>query len=122
MKNIILILLLFFCTNIFAQQCPIIPLPNNIEALPGRFILNSNTPLILKKAKLEKEANYLQQELLKTNGVTLSIQSNSKLPSISLILSHTNGKATLLLCLMGSGTISKRVAPDPINLNLLCSA
>ena len=93
MKNIILILLLFFCTNIFAQQCPIIPLPNNIEALPGRFILNSNTPLILKKAKLEKEANYLQQELLKTNGVTLSIQSNSKLPSISLILSHTNGNA-----------------------------
>ena len=88
MGNKILILLLFICTNTFAQQCPIIPLPNNIEALPGTFILNNNTPVIFKKAKLEKEANYLQQELLKTTGLSLNIQTDSKLPSISLSLSR----------------------------------
>lgn len=88
MENKILILLLLICTNTFAQQCPIIPLPNNIEAIPGNFILNNNTPVIFKKAKLEKEANYLQQELLKTTGVSLSIQFNSKLPAIFLVLSQ----------------------------------
>lgn len=94
MKNKILILLLFISTNTFAQQCPIIPLPNKIEALPGIFILNNNTPVIFKKAKLEKEANYLQQELLKTTGVSLSIQSNNNLPSISLVLSHNKENNT----------------------------
>lgn len=85
-------LLLFICSNTFAQLCPIIPLPNNIEAIPGNFILSNNTPVIFKKAKLEKEANYLQQELLKTTGLSLSIQSGSKLPAIFLILSHSNEK------------------------------
>ncbi|MDP4291865.1 MAG: beta-N-acetylhexosaminidase [Bacteroidota bacterium] len=90
MKNKLLLLLLFICPYTFAQQCPIVPLPNNIEALAGNFTLNNNTPVICKKGKLEKQANYLQQELLKTTGLSLAIQSDSKLPAITLNLTHSS--------------------------------
>lgn len=92
MKNILSILLLFLCSITFGQQCPIIPLPNHYEGLSGNFILTSCTPVIIEKGELEKEANYLQQELLKTTGIPLSVQSESKLPAISLSLIRINDK------------------------------
>jgi hexosaminidase len=93
MKYKLIILLLFFFASTFGQQqCPIIPLPNHVEGLQGNFILNNHTPIIIEKVELESVANYLQQELLKNTGLTLSVQSASKLPAISLSITHSNEK------------------------------
>ncbi|MDP4185223.1 MAG: beta-N-acetylhexosaminidase [Bacteroidota bacterium] len=92
MKNKLLIAFLFLCSYAFAQQCPIIPLPNHCEAVAGSFIINSSTPVIFEKPELQKEANYLQQEVLKTTGLTLSIQSGSKLPAIFLNITRLSEK------------------------------
>lgn len=83
-KLLFLLLVVNFAAK--AQQCPVVPQPNHVEALAGSFVLNNNVPIIVNNPELENQASYLQQELLKTTGLTLSMQSQSTAPSISLVI------------------------------------
>lgn len=64
---------------------PVIPLPVHAENVAGSFILSENTAIV-SSLGTEKLAVYLQQQLLKATSVTVSIQTNSTAPTISLIL------------------------------------
>lgn len=86
-------ILLFISCSAIAQQCPIIPLPNSAQPVTGSLVLNGNTKIVFEPAVLQKQANYLQQELLKTTGLTLSIASHSNAPVVELNL-DTKFKST----------------------------
>jgi hexosaminidase len=82
-RNLFVALLVCLSLHAAAQQCPVTPLPNHVEGLAGSFILGDNTAIIAAPVAGE-QANYLQQQLLKTTGLTLSIQQSSNAPAISL--------------------------------------
>ncbi|MFT4032592.1 MAG: beta-N-acetylhexosaminidase [Siphonobacter sp.] len=65
-------------------QPPIIPLPNQYEAVAGTFTLTDNTPIIVKEATFQAAGNYLQQELLKRSGLRLAQQVTTSRPAIIL--------------------------------------
>jgi hexosaminidase len=85
MKILVIVFLLGLSLNLAAQQCPIIPLPNQVQSVAGVFVLNSNTPIVLG-AGTEASAYFLQQQLLKTTGLTLSIQPKANGPAINLVI------------------------------------
>jgi len=86
MKTLLYITIFLVCQSSFAQQIPIIPLPNQYSKVEGIFMLNSNTPLIAMESSSQKTAYFLQKELLRYTGIALSTQSESKLPAIILKL------------------------------------
>jgi len=91
MKSLFCIILFLLSQSSFAQQIPIIPLPNQYSKTVGVFKLTSNTSLIAVEPSSQKIANFLQKELLSCTGIAVSIQSESKLPAITLKL---NSKKT----------------------------
>ncbi|EHQ29334.1 beta-N-acetylhexosaminidase [Mucilaginibacter paludis] len=84
MKNLLLYLFLLFSCYAGAQQCPVIPLPNHVEASTGSFLLSNGTPIVCSQPVLSKQAGYLQQQLLKVAGLTLSIRQYADAPVISV--------------------------------------
>lgn len=74
----------------FAQDyCPVIPMPVSAIKTDSQFILQSNTPIVLNDAALRPIAQYLQEELLKTQQLTLGLQAQEsvKQPAIRFVLS-----------------------------------
>jgi hexosaminidase len=100
MKNWFVVLFVFLSCTVAAQQCPVTPLPNHVKSVLGSFVLSNSTPVIVNQPVLEKQADYLQQQLLKTTGLTLSIQQHTNAPAISLNidtkLKETNPEAYTL--------------------------
>lgn len=85
--------LVLFCSLLIGYQtinaqeiCPIIPQPVKSTKTDGSFVLTSQTPIIAESELLRPVANYLQQELLKEQGLPLSIYKTSKIPGVKLIL------------------------------------
>lgn len=85
MKNLFIALLVVLSLRCAAQQCPIIPLPNQVKSITGSFMLGSETAIIMN-GDTEAGANYLQQQLLKATGLTLGIQPKAIGPAIELII------------------------------------
>jgi len=73
-KKLTLILLVFCNCNMYAQQCPVIPMPNHVEVSAGSFSVNNNTAIVYSQQVLQSQAIYLQQQLLKYQGLALSVQ------------------------------------------------
>lgn len=86
MKKYLLILSLFAVKVVMAQQCPIIPLPAQAKISSGNFILTDNTPIIFEDNLIGKQANFLQREVLKNTGYTLSLSSKAKGAGIVLAI------------------------------------
>ncbi|WP_207513685.1 beta-N-acetylhexosaminidase [Longitalea luteola] len=84
MKTFILFLLLTAaCIPVISQQPDfIIPLPDKFTKQDGSFSLDQYTPIVIRESAFRDQANFLQQELLKRNGLTLAVQSQSTVPSI----------------------------------------
>jgi hexosaminidase len=90
------------------QQVPIIPLPKEYASLEGSFNLSSATPIILENETLRPEAIFLQHELLKTMGLTLSVQKRSSLPSITLSLGKMTDQTP--------GAYKLNITPDEVEI------
>lgn len=75
-------LLAMLCVS--AQQCPIIPLPNNYQKQSGQFTINKHTPLISRLSEFEVPALFLQRQLLQFTGIGISRHVQHALPAISL--------------------------------------
>ncbi|RKR80123.1 hexosaminidase [Mucilaginibacter gracilis] len=84
MKKLLLILFVFVECYAFGQDCPIIPLPNHIQAVVGNFKVSNAVAILYNVQQLQAQANYLQQQLLKYSGLTLSVQQQATGPAISL--------------------------------------
>ena len=69
-----------------AQNINIIPLPKSIVTGTDRFQLNSNTIIGMNNNSLLPQANYLQTELLKANGITIAVDQNEVKALIDLQL------------------------------------
>ncbi|MEO6521543.1 MAG: beta-N-acetylhexosaminidase [Mucilaginibacter sp.] len=85
MKNLLVAFFVFLSLKSVAQQCPIIPMPNQVQSVAGQFVLSNNT-LVVLVGGTELGGTYLQQQILKTTGLTLSIQPKANGPAISLII------------------------------------
>jgi hexosaminidase len=69
------------------DYCPVIPAPLRVAKTNSLFVLNSNTPIVLDNAAFKPIAQYLQEELLKTQQLTLSMQPAVAGPAIRFVLS-----------------------------------
>ncbi|WP_233602848.1 beta-N-acetylhexosaminidase [Pedobacter sp. KBW06] len=69
------------------DYCPVIPAPVTAAKTDARFVLNSNTPIIAGDVVFKPIAQYLQEELLKTQQMTLSMQPATGGPAIRFVLS-----------------------------------
>lgn len=83
-RKLIFILFVFAEGYAFGQECPIIPQPNHIEAVAGNFKVSNAVAILYNRPQLEAQANYLQQQLLKYNGLTLSVQKHT--PGLAIML------------------------------------
>jgi hexosaminidase len=86
MKKFVLILFLMLSNRVIAQQCAIIPLPAHIETVSGSFKINNSIAIVYTNPGLQDQASYLQQQLLKYSGLTLSIRPSANTSSIQLSL------------------------------------
>lgn len=69
------------------DYCPVIPAPVRATKTNTLFVLNSNTPIVQADVVFKPVAQYLQEELLKTQQMTLSMQPASAGPAIRFVLS-----------------------------------
>ncbi len=69
------------------QACLLIPAPAYAEKGKGFFVLTQETPVRTEDPALIPVVRYVQQELLKNMGLSLSTQLKSELPSIKFVLS-----------------------------------
>lgn len=72
----LLLFLLLAPVCVFAQNAGIIPQPNGYVKTDGKFELNSNTIIGMNDASLLPQANYLQTELQKSNGMAIAVDQN----------------------------------------------
>jgi hexosaminidase len=68
------------------QSCPVIPLPASFSKTEGVFQLTDHTLIGVNQPALGPLAHYLQKELLKFKGLSLTMGESAALPSISLML------------------------------------
>lgn len=88
MKKILLCLFLYTWLGASAQQsCPVIPLPASFTKTTGSFQLTDQTSIQVSQPVLEPLAHYLQKELLKYKGLSLTIGEGQRLSVIVLDLS-----------------------------------
>jgi hexosaminidase len=92
MKTKLLILLVFLYLPSVAQQCPIIPLPNNVEMLKGSLVVSNSTSIRTLSPELASQASYLQQELLKEVNMALAVNNTVEGNSITLVLNKAKQK------------------------------
>ena len=87
MKRILCCLLISLGLGAAAQQsCPVIPLPASFSKAEGNFTFSPLTLIQVNEQRLEPLANYLQRELLKHKGLSLSIGEAAGSTFISLNL------------------------------------
>jgi len=105
LKHFILVLgLLTGFGTINAQEiCPIIPQPVKAAKTDGSFVLSSHTPIIAESALLRPVANYLQQELLKEQGLPLSVYETSKIAGVKLVLAPKKSADAYMLDINSKG-------------------
>lgn len=87
------LIVLFLNFEALSQQVPIIPLPNKYSKGTGSFRLSSGTPIVTEDAAVRKHAGFLQQELLKNTGLTLSVFDKTTLPAVVLSLTKTGNQS-----------------------------
>ncbi|MDP9080082.1 MAG: beta-N-acetylhexosaminidase [Bacteroidota bacterium] len=75
-----------FPSFLSAQSINIIPLPKSIVKGTGQFQLNSNTIIGMNNSSLLPQANYLQTELQKANGIAIPVDQNEVKALIDLQL------------------------------------
>ena len=104
------IFMLFFLTlpySALAQSHPaIIPLPAEYKAIETSFHLDRHTPISIHDDSFDLEANFLQQELLKQQGLPLSISSQPSSGGIHLLKVPELGEAYQLSISNSSVSIS----------------
>lgn len=93
MKKFIFILFVMLSNRVIAQHCAIIPLPAHIETVSGSFKINNAVAIAYTNPALQSQASYLQQQLLKYSGLTLSIQPMANTSSIQLSLTKPGNNA-----------------------------
>jgi len=88
LKRLILVCSLLIGYQITNAQevCPIIPQPVKFAKTDGSFVLTRHTPILAESELLKSVAHYLQQELLKEQGLPLSVANTSKEPGVKLVL------------------------------------
>lgn len=69
-----------------AQTINIIPMPKAVVKGAGQFQLNSNTIIGMNNSSLLPQANYLQTELQKANGIAIAVDQNEVKALIDLQL------------------------------------
>jgi len=84
----VLFLLILFPVFLSAQN--IIPLPKSFVKTNGQFQLNSNTIIGMNSNSLLPQANYLQTELQKANGIVIAVDPNEVKALIDLQLVKKN--------------------------------
>lgn len=89
-----LVILFILNEHVFSQSIPVIPLPNEYKSVPGKFILNSNTPIIIKDEISQKTAYFLQKELLRYTGIAVSTYQEATRPGITFRLNPAKGTQT----------------------------
>jgi len=91
-----------------AQNPNIIPLPKTYTLNDGKFALSSNTIIGMNDASLLPQANYLQTELQKSNGIAIAVD-------------QSEGKATIDLQLVKldelPGAYSIKIVPERITIS-----
>lgn len=80
------LVLVFFSSFLSAQNINIIPLPKSIVKAAGQFELNSNTIIGMNNNSLLPQANFLQTELQKSNGIAIAVDQNEVKALIDLQL------------------------------------
>jgi len=88
MKKLFFVFFVSVVSHVFGEGCPIIPLPNHFEPVNGSFTISSNVAIIYNKPDLQGDADYLQQQLLKYNTITVSIQPVADRPAIQLNINN----------------------------------
>jgi len=83
-KFIVILLLTATTEASVAQQIPIIPIPKTYTRATGEFILSEKTSIVLEGEHTAKVAYYLQNEVLKSTGITLNILPEKNSPVIKL--------------------------------------
>ncbi|OCX51564.1 beta-hexosaminidase [Mucilaginibacter sp. PPCGB 2223] len=114
MKKFVFILFVMLSNRMIAQQCAIIPLPAHVELVNGSFKLNNATTIVYTDAVLQGQAYYLQQQLLKYNGLTLSIQPSAITSSIQLSLVKPGNN-------IDEGAYSLEIKPTGVKINAATS-
>ncbi|MDF2433504.1 MAG: hexosaminidase [Mucilaginibacter sp.] len=86
--HIIKVLFVFiaFPLSLAAQQASIIPFPKSFVKAGGTFQLNGNTIIGMNSDSLLPQANYLQTELQKANGLLIAVDPNEVKALIDLQL------------------------------------
>lgn len=66
-----------FTAEAAAQEIPIIPLPNNYEALNVEFTLDKNTQVITEDPQLNAVAGFFKNKVLENSGISITGKNNS---------------------------------------------
>ncbi len=82
----LLVLTLLLAGKSYAQQCPIIPLPQQVNLGQGKFLLNSKTSIATNQKALKPIAVYLQNELLNKKHIKIDLLNFTKQRTIILQL------------------------------------
>lgn len=77
MKNVFLIILLFYFCEIFAQTISIIPKPVKLELKEGSFNLSSKTCFVIQDERDRKAADFFNIYLKEFYGFTLKIEKQA---------------------------------------------
>jgi hexosaminidase len=102
MKHIFVFLFFFSltCFHAFGQQCPVIPAPEQAQAMPGTFTLRDGMGITFNDATLSAQGNYLQQQIFRFCGMVPVICDEHQSPAIRLVLDksikHANPEAYTL--------------------------
>lgn len=107
LKRVILVCILWVvCQATNAQEiCPVIPKPVKSAKTEGSFILSQHSPITVESELLRPVANYLQQELLKEQGLPLSVYKVSKVPGIKLMLTSKKSSDAYTLEIKPGGVV-----------------
>jgi len=89
MKGLLIFACFFWNGYAIAQQCPIVPFPNDVKTINGKLTLTVNTQIICDDDRINEQAIYLQQQILKTTGLTLSVGAKSTNSAITLKLENS---------------------------------
>lgn len=92
-KNLLTALLILCVSFVYAQTTPnVIPIPQSYRAAADSFQLSPKTFIVFDHPTLEKNAYFLQKELLKTKGTALSFSKSKQSSQINLTILPSKNK------------------------------
>ena len=91
MKFLSLVIFILFFQFASAQTVNIIPLPQSFIKLAGSFQLTGNTVIGMNDNSMLPQANYLQNELKKADGLLIAVDPDEKNAQIDLKLTDNHG-------------------------------